>query len=128
MKNLAYWSFWIPRILCIISILFISMFALDSFAPGMPLWMQIRDFLIHLIPSYILALILWFAWVKEKWGGLLFIVFGSATSIPIFLMNYHRTGSVWIGLSVVLLINLPLIMVGVMFMISHYLKGKSNPS
>jgi hypothetical protein len=126
MKNLAYWSFWTPRILCIISILFISMFALDSFAPGMPLWMQLRDFLIHLIPSYILALILWFAWVKEKWGGLLFIIFGSVTSVPVFLMNYHRTGSVWIGISVILLINIPLIMVGVMFMISHYLKGRSN--
>jgi hypothetical protein len=126
MKSPALWFHWIPRILCIIAILFISWFALDAFAPGLPLWMQVRDFLIHLMPTYILILILWFAWVNEKWGGLLFIVFGVLTGIPVFLMNYHRTGSVLVGLSIVLLINVPVIMVGVMFMVSNYLKVKSN--
>ena len=47
---------WLPRILCILSILFISMFALDAFAPNLTIWQQITDFLIHLIPSFILLL------------------------------------------------------------------------
>lgn len=126
MKSPELWFHWIPRVLCIIAILFISMFALDAFAPGIPLWMQIRDFLMHLIPTYILILILWFAWMNEKWGGLLFIVSGALTGIPVFLMNYHRTGSVLVGLSIVLLINVPVIMVGVLFVISNYLKVRSN--
>ncbi len=126
MKSPELWFQWIPRALCIVAILFISMFALDAFAPGLPVWIQIRDFLIHLIPTYILILILWFAWINEKWGGILFITFGALTSIPVFLLNYHRTGSVLVALSIVLLINVPVIMVGVMFLISNYLKIKSN--
>lgn len=126
MKNPENWFHWIPRILCIAATLFISMFALDAFAPGLPLWMQIRDFLVHLIPTYILILILWFAWVNERWGGILFITFGAITGIPVFLLNYQRTGSVLVGLSIVLLINVPIIMVGVMFMISNYLKNKAK--
>jgi hypothetical protein len=122
------WFHWIPRILCIIAILFISMFALDAFAPGIPLWIQLRDFLMHLVPTYLLILILWFAWMNEKWGGLLFIAVGALTGILVFLMNYHRTGSVLAGLSIVLLINVPVIMVGVLFMISNYLKKKSGES
>lgn len=106
------------------AILFISMFALDSFAPGLPLWEQIRDFLIHLAPSYALVLILWLAWVREKWGGWLFIVLGAATAVPVFMLNYQRSGSAWMALGIVFLINLPVIMVGAMFLVSHYLKNK----
>ena len=124
MNNLTDWFHWIPRGLCILAILFISMFALDSFAPGLPLWEQIRDFLIHLAPSYILVLILWLAWVKEKWGGWLFIAFGAITSIPVFMLNYSRSGSAWMALGTVFIINIPVVMVGAMFLISHYLKKK----
>ena len=34
MRTLTDWFHWIPRVLCILAILFISMFALDAFAPG----------------------------------------------------------------------------------------------
>ena len=124
MKNLAEWFHWIPRSLCILATLFISMFALDAFAPGLPLWEQIRDFLLHLIPTYILLLILWLAWVKEKWGGWLFILLGAATGIFVFMINYNRTGSLWMALGIVLIINIPVIMVGILFLISHFLKNK----
>ena len=126
MKNLVDWFHWIPRFLCILAILFISMFSLDAFAPGLTMWEQIRDFLIHLVPSYILILILWFAWEKENWGGILFIAFGAITSIPIFLMNYHRTDSIVVGIGIVFMINVPFIMIGAMFLISNYLKKKSK--
>jgi hypothetical protein len=108
------------------AILFVSMFALDAFAPGLTLWEQIRDFLIHLIPSYVLILILWLAWTREKWGGILFFITGVATSIPVFILNYHRTGSVWMALGIVLLINVPFMMVGTMFLISDYLKKRQK--
>ena len=124
MKNLADWFHWVPRLLCVSAILFVSMFAMDSFAPGLSVWEQLRDFLIHLIPSYILILALWLAWKKEKWGGILFVAIGLITSIPIFLLNYHRTGSIWMGLFIVLVINIPFMMVGALFIISDYLKRK----
>jgi hypothetical protein len=127
MKNLEDWFHWIPRLLCIASILFVSMFALDSFAPGLTIWEQLRDFLIHLIPSYVLIFILWFAWKNEKWGGLFYVAIGVLTSIPIFLLNYHRTGSIGVGISIVFLINVPFIMIGALFLISDHLKKKSKP-
>jgi hypothetical protein len=126
MKSLESGFQWIPRSLCIAAILFVSMFALDSFAPGLTIWEQLGGFLIHLIPSYILILALWFAWKNEKWGGVLFIAIGAITSIPVFLMNYHRTNSIWVGLFIVLIINIPFILVGALFIISNYLKKKSS--
>ena len=128
MKNLVDWFQWIPRLLCILAILFISMFALDAFAPGLTLWEQIRDFLIHLIPSYILFAALLIAWKWEKAGGIILMTIGLGFSPFIFLMNWHRTGSIWWGIGIVLMINLPFILVGVLFVISNYLKKKSYKS
>ena len=124
MKNLAYWFHWIPRVLCILAILFLSMFALDSFAPGLSVWEQIRDFLIHLIPSYVLIAILVVAWKWEKIGGIILMVVGLGFSPSIFLLNYHRSGSIWIALGIVLVINLPFILIGALFVLSNYLRKK----
>ena len=49
---------WLPRIICILAILVVSMFALDSFAPELTFWQQIGGFLMHLIPSFVLLSIL----------------------------------------------------------------------
>jgi len=124
MKNLGEWFHWIPRVLCILSILFISMFALDSFAPGLTFWEQIRDFLIHLIPSYVLIAALVVAWRWERAGGIIFMTIGLGLSPFIFTMNWHRTGSIWMALGIILIINLPFILVGALFVISNYLKKK----
>jgi hypothetical protein len=68
--------FWLPRMLCILASLFLSMFALDAFGPGMTLWQQIGGFLIHLIPSFILLTFLVVAWKWELIGGGLFVLIG----------------------------------------------------
>ncbi len=128
MKNLVDWFHWIPRLLCIAAILFVSMFALDAFAPGLTLLEQLRDFLIHLIPSFILLLLLLFAWLREKWGGILLCAFGLITTPFVFMLNYHRTGSFWVGIGIVFMITVPFIMVGVLFLVSNYLKKRSNTS
>ena len=75
--------------MCIVAILFVSMFALDAFSPGTPLWEQVIGFLIHLIPSYILILILWFAWKNEKWGGLLFIAIGALAGFAYYYLSHY---------------------------------------
>jgi len=124
MKNLDEWFHWIPRVLCIFAILFISLFALDSFAPGLTFWQQIRDFLIHLIPSYVLIAALLVAWKWEKIGGIILMTIGLGLAPFIFTMNWQRTGSVWIALGIVLLINLPFVLVGLLFIISNHLIKK----
>ncbi len=118
---------WLPRILCILAILFISMFALDSFEPGMPVWKQIGGFLIHLIPSYILILFLIVAWKWEQIGGMILIILALGLLPFVFNMNYTMNHSVWMSLGIVLVINIPFVVTGLLFLLSHYLK-KKNPN
>lgn len=126
MKNIVDWFFWIPRVLCIMAILFVSMFALDAFAPGLTFMEQVRDFLIHLIPTYILIVALLIAWKWEKLGGIILMAIGLWLSPFVFQMNWHRTDSIWVAMVVVLMINIPFIAVGALFIISHYLKKKTR--
>ena len=125
MKNLVDWFHWIPRLLCIAAILFVSMFALDAFAPGLTFWEQIGAFLIHMIPSFLLLIALLVAWKWENIGGIILMTIGLGLSPSVFTMNWHRTGSVWVAIGIVLIINIPFVMVGALFVISNYLKKKS---
>jgi hypothetical protein len=116
---------WIPRILCILAILFVSMFALDSFEPGMPLLQQIGGFFMHLIPTFVLILFLVVAWKWELPGGIIFVILGLGFLPFIYMMNYQMNHSAWMSLSVVLMINFPFVVVGILFILSHFLKTKN---
>ena len=118
--------FWLPRILCIAAILFISYFSLDAFEPGPPLGQQILDFLIHNIPSYILILVLILAWKKELIGGIIFLLFGIITSPLVYSLNIHRNHSVKDSLTIVLLITFPFIIIGILFILSHLTRKRSQ--
>ena len=78
-KNKKINYIWIPRILAILFIIFISLFAFDTpFGIG---------FLIHLLPTFILLGCLIVAWVKPKIGGVLFGLAGIGT---IIVFNTYR--------------------------------------
>lgn len=119
---------WLPRIFCILAILFISLFALDSFAPGHTLWHQLGAFFIHLIPSFILLALLIVAWKWERIGGIVFMVLGLSLSPFIFMMNYHRNQSIGMSLVIILMITIPFVIVGFLFMTSHHIKKKNPPA
>ena len=119
---------WTPRIICILAILFVSIFAADAFAPGLSLMRQLMDFFIHLIPSFILLGVLIVAWKWEWVGGILFLVIGVGLSPFIFMLNYHRNHSVWLSLFIILLITFPFMVAGILFMISHSAKKKNLPA
>lgn len=70
--------FWTPRVLTIIFILFISLFALDSFEGDHSLLAKLAAFLIHLIPSFVLVLLLIIAWKREWIGAIGFLLLGLA--------------------------------------------------
>ncbi len=111
--------YWVPRILCILAILFISMFALDAFEPGSPLSQQISGFLMHMIPSFALLLVLVIAWKWEYIGGIIFAIIGLATSPFIYSLNYNRSHSAGLSLMIVGMVCLPFFIVGVLFILSH---------
>ena len=115
---------WVPRILCIIAILFVSMFALDAFQPDLTIWQQIGDFTMHLIPSFILLIFLLIAWKRELTGGVIFTLIGVFLSPFIFKMNYNMNHSIAMSLGVIAAITFPFILVGILFITSHYLKKR----
>lgn len=117
---------WLPRILCIPAILFVSIFALDAFQPDKTPGQQILAFLIHLIPSFILALILIVAWKWERIGGIIFILIGLVFTPIIYTHNYQMNQSIWLSLLIVALIPGPFIIVGMLFLWNHHLKKQHN--
>jgi hypothetical protein len=118
---------WIPRVLCILVILFISMFALDSFDPRLTLWQQIGGFLIHLIPTYILVALLVVAWKWELTGGILFVLLAAGFSPVVYNINHYRNEfSVRTSLEIVLMITFPFLLVGGLFLLSHFLKKNQS--
>jgi hypothetical protein len=120
---------WVPRVLCILSLLFISMFALDAFDPGLPLSQQIPGFLMHMIPSFILLLALVIAWKWEFIGGIIFATIGLATTPFIYSLNYNRSHSAGPSLMIVCMVCLPFFVVGVLFILSHFRsKGRNEVS
>ena len=118
---------WLPRIICILAILFISYFAADAFAPGLTIWHQLGSFFIHLIPSFILLAFLIIAWKWERIGGIIFMVIGLVLSPFVFMLNYNRNHSIGLSLSIILMITIPFVLVGILFMVSHSLKKKNLP-
>ena len=122
MKNSKTFFHWLPRIICILAILFISMFAADAFEPGLTIWQQLGAFIMHLIPSLILLGILIFAWYKEFIGGTIFITIGLVLTPFVFNMNYKMNESIWMSLGIIMTITFPFILVGILFIVSHKLK------
>ena len=116
---------WLPRIICILAILFVSLFAADAFSPELTIWQQLGAFIMHLIPSFILIAFLIIAWKWEYIGGILFIIIGLGLSPFVFVHNYKMNDSIWISLGIILSITIPFVIVGILFMVSHFLKKKN---
>ena len=114
-------SGWVARILCILAIAFISLFAVDVFTEGasFSLGQKIVAFLMHMIPSFVLIIALIIAWKHELVGGILIALIGLATAVFISTrrgMPFDRR-----SLQTVATINVPFIIVGVLFISSYFL-------
>jgi hypothetical protein len=119
-------TLWMPRILCIGAILFVSFFALDSFESGIPLGQQLLAFMMHLIPSFVLLLMLLLAWKRPFIGGIVFALTGIITSPLVYNLNYNRNHSVGASLMIIMLITIPFIVVGILFILNHFVSKHSK--
>ena len=115
---------WTARILCILAILFVSLFALDSFSSERTFWQNTAAFLMHLIPSFVLIAILIIAWKWEKAGGIILTIIGLAFSIFLFIFNYNKNHSVATSLLIALMLAIPFVLAGILFILSYYRKKK----
>ncbi len=97
--------YWLPRILAVLFIGFIGLFALGVF--GEPQWFL--ALIIHLIPNYILIVITIIAWKYELVGSCLFFLAG------LFLLFLSDFAS--------LIVPLPAFIIGALFLIRRFLLG-----
>jgi hypothetical protein len=109
----------IPRVLAIVFIVYISLFALDIFSSSELFDQKLIGFLIHLIPSFILIIILIISWEKPFIGGIIFIFLGVIlTSLMITFSVVHTPHpGINFVVSQILIIPLPLILIGLLFII-----------
>jgi hypothetical protein len=100
---------WLPRIIALAFIVFISLFALDAFDGQSAWYMQLLAFLIHLVPTYVLIAAYL---VARKWpviGGWIFIAI--AVFFTFFFHAYRE-------ILTLLLVVLPFAVVGVLYIVS----------
>jgi hypothetical protein len=115
---------WLPRIICILAIMFISMFAMDSFSPNRSIIQNATEFMMHLFPLFILLVILIIAWNWELIGGILLSIAGLAWCTFVLVINLRRTHSVWAGLMIMGMLGLPFVVAGILFISNHFRKKR----
>lgn len=117
---------WTPRVLCIIAILFMSLFAFDVFSPGRTFWQNLGALLMHLLPSFVLVAILIFAWKWELIGGILITILGLVATPFLFNLNSRPDKTLVETLGIALMLTLPFIIAGILFIISHHVNNRAS--
>lgn len=102
----------IALVLGALDVVFLSVFTLDAFTPGIPLADQLVGFSIHLVPSTVLAVLIAIAWWSPVVGGVALILASSAPFV--FLSN---------PIGVNLILSLPVLAVGCLFVWSAWLRS-----
>lgn len=119
------WIFWTPRILSIIFILFLALFSLDVFGNDYGFWGTLLAFLMHNIPVFVLAILLWISWKREIIGGIAFILAG-LVYIGFVINSAITNGFQWYYLAWSIQIAGPAFFIGILFLIGWKRKKKNN--
>ena len=109
---------WGPRIFGILVSVFIGLFALDAFSQGQPFVEALPDFVIHLIPAFVLLAVVGASWRWEWIGGVAFI--GLAVVYATTMARGHFN---WM-----LVVSGPLLVVGSLFLWSWRHRRELHPS
>lgn len=102
---------WMPRILTILFAIMISFFAFDVFGQGTGFWITLFALLIHLIPTFLIIIILILSWKRPWIGGISLISLGIA-----YIIWSSQAGR---GASFVYIV---LFAVGILFLASWFLR------
>jgi hypothetical protein len=108
---------WAARIICMAFAIFISVFAMDVFSEGSGFWKTLLSLLIHLVPTFIILLVLLLSWKHEWVGAIIFPILGIAYIIASW-GKFH-----W---SAFVLIAGPLLLIGILFLIVW--RNKKTPA
>lgn len=109
---------WAPRVLTIAFAAFISIFAADAFEHGLGFWKTLGGLLLHLIPTFLVLLVLVLSWRRAWVGAIAFFALG----LVYILTTWGR-----FPLSVYFVIAGPLFLAGILFLVSWLQRGQPAP-
>lgn len=113
MNNIVYW---LPRILSVGFVFFLSLFSLDVFSQYGG-WDLLLPLFIHLIPSLVLLVVVLIAWRYALVGTISFMGFALWY---IFMVGFDRHWSWYAGISA------PAAVVGILFLVSYLQERKKR--
>lgn len=109
---------WIPRALMILFTVYLTMFSFDVFELEGTLLAKLGGFVMHSIPSIVLAAFVAITWKAPLIVGIVDLVLALAYTVLV----WSRGNPQWaLGLA------LPLAVVGALFVMSHFLDRKPSP-
>jgi len=120
-KKINKFIYWTPRILSILFILFLMLFSLDVFEPGLSAREIAIGLFMHNIPALILLVVLVVSWKHEIVGGVVFILAGIAFIASKLVGSRLEGGMAWWSF---LLISSPAFLIGILFII-NWLKKRN---
>lgn len=108
--------YWLPRVLSLGFVLFLSLFALDVFEAYSG-WQTVLALLMHLLPSLVLLTVALISWKFDLLGAIVF--FGFAV-FYVLAAGFNRPWSWYAGISG------PAAVVGVLYFVSWLQKRSKN--
>ncbi len=123
-KKVSKFVYWTPRIVSIAFLLFLALFSLDVFEPGLSFSQILLGLFMHNIPVFILAIILWISWKREIVGGIAFILAGLVYIASMIVRTVLSNQAEWYMLSYSLIIAGPAFFIGILFLIGWFRKKK----
>jgi hypothetical protein len=117
--------YWTPRILSILSVLFIALFSLDVFEPGRSAGEIAIALLMHNIPTFVMLAIVIAAWKYELVGAIGFALLG-LLYIALIVGNAVVGEFQWYMAAWAVQISGPLFIVGIFFFVNWKKKKLHN--
>ena len=110
--------YWTPRILCLLFAAFISIFALDVFSEGYSFVETVVALIMHLVPTFIVLIVLAISWRWEWVGAVIFATLG----VLFIAWDPGR-----FPLSAYVIMTTPLFLIAGLFLANWVLRAKIRP-
>lgn len=110
-KKVSRWLYWTPRILSILLLCFLAIFSFDVFDSCNGFLECSGGLLMHNIPVFVLAILLWISWKHELVGAITFWLAGLAYIVSLIVTRNFQ----WFMLSWIIIIAGPAFIIGYLF-------------
>lgn len=106
---------WSPRVLGILTALFLGIFALDAFGEGRGFLASLPGFLVHLLPTFIVLAVVALAWRRAWLGALAFAILAALYAVSTRRIDWF------------LVIGVPLLVVSALYLASWRWRAGGAP-